>query len=886
MRLGEKGMLGLLAWCTLVASVLLLFYAPTEVCAQEANAAASLSDRPYLSREECIVNGEALLGDVGFLLENQDAVSCASSAGPRCCKALNEYFGANSTFWGCPCYTDLFQEALLNLPAFARPLVEQRMVECGIPTPNSGCRPTTGGTNGTSEGEEKTLSEPQLGQSGTMQQYSGPWSYATKGYDSYGEWFSCMGVDDAKYCVSLVTAPGIYSETKWGICVPDTMNDTSINEAISDSNPEHYAMSPPKTYCNLVPKSLPDWTPGAIGVTVMLLLLGFMTLVATLVGYLRRNVFTVIYDDKLSPRSSTRMVAYDLINCFDMQPNWKNLVSVPKVEKADHDAIEADGPSASLTLDLRSLNGMRALSMFWIILGHTGSTLFFNFNLSYFSYWAFNPENYKWIKDWYFPLYAGLFGVDSFLFISGLLVAYKFSQQMARRSVKKLTWVKELKFWSMYCVARWLRLLPVLVVVMLTTWKLVGQLSTSPSWNIYWNGSYVEPCDKYWWATLLFIQNIYPSGDSFGNKGDFCVPVSWYLAVDMQLYVFVAPLVLITYHYGLYSSFLRKCKKMMATGLLFTLIAISVAVTAWIVVNYNVMWQFLGVGDFDRYYIKPWCRAPPYLFGLLLGLFLFELKQKKNDKLNAFFANFKSWILCIVWMVAFGVLLFLTFTPSFYLESPPTMLPPLAETTGAGMDPPETHAYMSLRYFGWGACLLVIFGINCIGRGWLVNDLLSGYFFAPLAKLTYCAYLITIVIQDVVTQSLINHPVYYNTWTMLSYWVAFVCGGYAISLVCFLCVEAPFGGMLRLLMKYMLPAQNAANERRNPIEPASSDENISPQENIFSPRETLDKERDTASSSEIEILRKVTGSYLNAAESRADLSGDLSSASFGDKDKQ
>ncbi len=199
----------------------------------------------------------------------------------------------------------------------------------------------------------------------------------------------------------------------------------------------------------------------------------------------------------------------------------------------------------------------------------------------------------------------------------------------------------------------------------------------------------------------------------------------------------------------------------MASGFILALIAASVALTAWIVVHYNVMWQFLGVGDFDRYYIKPWTRAPPYLFGLLLGLLLFELQKKdKNEALYRFFANVKSWALCALWLVAFGVLLFLTFTPSFYLESPPTMLPPLAETTGAGMDPPQTHAYMALRYFGWGACLLVIFGVNCIGRGWLVNDLLAGYFFAPMAKLTYCAYLITIVIQDVVTQSLINHPVY------------------------------------------------------------------------------------------------------------------------------
>jgi hypothetical protein len=865
-----RGVLVLYLACIALAT----FYTSRGVDAQE--------DRPYLPREDCITNGEALLGDVGFLLENQDAVSCASGAGVACCRALDSYFGPNSTFWGCPCYEDLFEEALTNLPSFARPLVQQRMVECGIPTPNAGCKATS--TNVTSNAQDEIF-EPELGQSGTMQQYSAPWSYATKGYDAYGEWFPCMGVEDAKYCVSLVTYPGVYSETKWGVCVPDTMNDTSINEAITNSNPGHYTANPPKTYCDLLPKTLPDWNAGAITVTAILLLLGLITVVATLVGYLKRNVFPSgaqrgsAYVERAQgvyaepSRAST--LFYGLVDCFDLQPNWKVLVAEPKVEKED-DTIESD--LSGLTLDLRSLNGMRALSMFWIILGHTGSTIFFNFNLSYFSYWAFNPENYKWLKDWYFPMYAGLFGVDSFLFISGLLVAYKFSQQMSKRSEKKKCWVKELKFWFLYCFARWLRLLPVLVVVMFTTWKLVGQLTTSPSWNLFWNASYVEPCNKYWWATLLFIQNIYPSGESFGNKGDFCVPVSWYLAVDMQLYMFVAPLVLITYHYGLYSSLLSKCRKGLATAFIFALLALSVALTVWIVVTKQVMWQFLGVGDFDRYYIKPWTRAPPYLFGLLLGLALFELKQKKNERLYRFFALMKSWLLCAVWLVAFGVLLLLAFTPSFYLESPKNMLPPLAETTGAGMTPPETYAYMSLRYFGWGLCLLVIFGVNCIGRGWLVNDLLAGYVFAPLAKLTYCAYLITIVLQDVVTQSLINHPVYYNTWTMLSYWCTFVCGGYAISLVCYMCVEAPFGNMLRLLMKLMMP-----NPQRRSIEPASSEETIdlAHKEAIFSPREGVDhsknvcqeeeeEEETGGTSNEIEMLRKVTASYLNATESRAD----------------
>ena len=842
------------AWCLAVALAL----------ASTTTARAADSDRPYLSREECQTNGEALLGDVTFLLENADAVTCASGAGERCCRALNTYFGPNSTFWGCPCYADLFQEGLMQLPAFARPVVQTRLVDCGIPTLNTGCKAVDVTV---ASAVSKEIVEPNLGQSGTMQQYSAPWSFAMKGYDSYGQWYECIRVESAQYCVSLLLAPGVYSETKWGMCVPEDLDNITINAAIVRTNPQFYALNPPKTFCTY-PKTLPDWNPAAIGVTAMLVFFAALTFAATVAGYLMRNVFSGHEAGAAAGKVGWVRKALGVLGgmglCFDLHPNWKGLVKEPRVEEQNREGLEANSVSRYLTIDLRSLNGLRTLSMFWIILGHTGSTIYFNFNLSYFSYWSFNPQNYWWIKDWYFPFYAGVLGVDTFLFISGLLVAYKFSQQMSKRSLSKMSWKREIQFWGMYCVARWLRLLPVLVVVMLTVWKLVGQLLTAPGFHLYWDASYVEPCNKYWWATLLFIQNIYPGGESFGNKGYFCVPVSWYLAVDMQLYVFVAPIVLITYHYGLYAKVFQKAKKYMAGSFIFALLATSIGLTAWIVMEHNVMWQFLGVGDFDRYYIKPWTRAPPYLLGMVLGLLIFELQRKeKCQRLYTIFANVKDWVLVILFLAAFVAFVLLAFTPAFYLQTPKGRLPPLSENSNTGMTEDEAHAYMILRYLGWGLCLLVMFTITCIGRGWLVNDLLAGYFWAPMAKLTYCAYLIAIVIQDVTTQSLINHPVYYNTWTMLSYWVVFVVGGYAVSFVCYMCVEAPFGSMLRNALSAMVPKppQKAEEGKRtveaeNPAGPGANDErpvdegDLSPGEAIFSPT------REEAEAGEIELGHK------------------------------
>lgn len=486
------------------------------------------------------------------------------------------------------------------------------------------------------------------------------------------------------------------------------------------------------------------------------------------------------------------------------------------------------------------------------------TTIYFDFNISYFSYWAFNPDNFEWMKRWYFGIFAALFGVDSFLFLSALLVAYKFSKQMAANAKRRpMGWRRECYFWFMYTFARWLRLMPVLLTVMLTAWFLVGKLSTSPGWPGWWNSSYVEPCNKYWWATLLFIQNLYPGGSSFGNKGDFCIGVSWYLAVDMQLYVFVAPAVLITFHYGLYLRPLQAMRRVFGWAALVACMLASIGATAYVVIEHDVMWQFLGVGDFQRYYITPWCRAPPYIMGLALGLLLHQLAEESPERLERMRARAKCWMLTLAWLVAFGVLLFLVFIPSIYISTPEGEMPPLAAETGAGMTPPQTQAYMILKYVLWGCCLFVLFGINSIGKGWFVNDILSAFVWAPIAKLTYGAYLLSILIQNVVTQSLITDPVYYNTWTTLSYWVSFICGAYFMSFLLFMCVEAPFGNLLKFAMKGLHGnAQREAEEKS-----ASGEGDDAKSEGADGGREIFPE---NPSSAHIEIVQATAQSFLTS----------------------
>lgn len=94
----------------------------------------------FVSRDECLSKGQALLSNLDALASDEGAMSCASGPTGTCCNALNGYLGPGSQFYGCPCYGDLYSRALSQIPSFIKPIVERSLQGCGIPTPSSGCR--------------------------------------------------------------------------------------------------------------------------------------------------------------------------------------------------------------------------------------------------------------------------------------------------------------------------------------------------------------------------------------------------------------------------------------------------------------------------------------------------------------------------------------------------------------------------------------------------------------------------------------------------------------------------------------------------------------------------------------------------------------------------
>ena len=177
---------------------------------------------------------------------------------------------------------------------------------------------------------------------------------------------------------------------------------------------------------------------------------------------------------------------------------------------------------------ITSLNGLRVISMTWVILGH--SHAFLGMNIDNFSVMesVLSRFSFQAVEN-------AFFSVDSFFFLSGVLVAYLTLREMGRLDGR----FPYLHFY----VHRYLRLTPTLAFVVFFGWFLTEHLTYGPFFKAL-SDPYTTSCSKYWWTNLLYINNLYP-----WMAEDECMGWTWYLANDMQFYV-ISPLILIfLYHW-------------------------------------------------------------------------------------------------------------------------------------------------------------------------------------------------------------------------------------------------------------------------------------------------------------------------------------------------
>lgn len=175
------------------------------------------------------------------------------------------------------------------------------------------------------------------------------------------------------------------------------------------------------------------------------------------------------------------------------------------------------------------INGIRVLSLFWIIIAHS-----LLFGLSYTSNVVDILVSTRNIA---FQLISSAqFSVDTFFVISGFLTAILFDRQVKKD--EKLSF----RFMFLYYIHRYIRLTPAFLLMVLVSINLTPYFGKGPVYPIK-QGFESQGCrTQAWWTSILYIGNIV-------RPDDMCLNISWYLHNDMQFH-WIAPLTLIPFTLG------------------------------------------------------------------------------------------------------------------------------------------------------------------------------------------------------------------------------------------------------------------------------------------------------------------------------------------------
>ncbi|XP_060063191.1 O-acyltransferase like protein-like [Ylistrum balloti] len=397
---------------------------------------------------------------------------------------------------------------------------------------------------------------------------------------------------------------------------------------------------------------------------------------------------------------------------------------------------------------LGAVNGIRFLSMSWVILGHT-----YSFSMTFIQ----NPLSYytSMLSRWSFMVIMnGLMSVDTFFTMSGLLVAYVVLKEMKKE--------KGRINWFMFYFHRFWRLTPAYMLILMIDATLSPYLGDGPQWIN--EGFETKNCAESWWTNLLYVNN-------FVKTDKLCLGVSWYLANDMQFYV-ISPLLLVPLY------FFRKKGVLVCAVFLLGVTVTTAVISAVNNLPITVADQSGSNDYFNMYYIKPYCRMGPYIVGMITGYFLFEkgLKVKINK-----YVNFFIWIVATVvaCLVVYGI---------------------YDAVNGKPIDVGVAALFNSTSRTLWGACISWVIFACATGNGGFVNTILSWKPFIPLGRLTYCAYLCHMIIIYMNLLSARQH-LYATDKNFIYLFLGYMVMSYMVAFVLSLAFEAPMMALEKAIFR-------------------------------------------------------------------------------------
>ncbi|XP_039248244.2 uncharacterized protein LOC120326084 isoform X1 [Styela clava] len=145
-----------------------------------------------------------------------------------------------------------------------------------------------------------------------------------------------------------------------------------------------------------------------------------------------------------------------------------------------------------------------------------------------------NPDDFKnRILDTGFQFVMnGSMHIYTVLFTSAMLLGYSAVQRL--KNTKTLTegMVNAL---AMICT-KYCEQFPFYILVILLWTYVIPGIASGPMWNLLRDGS----CIDFWWTNVIYINNFYPEKSVLQ-----CMPWTWFIASEMQMFIFGSILVLL-----------------------------------------------------------------------------------------------------------------------------------------------------------------------------------------------------------------------------------------------------------------------------------------------------------------------------------------------------
>ncbi|XP_069121441.1 nose resistant to fluoxetine protein 6-like [Argopecten irradians] len=396
---------------------------------------------------------------------------------------------------------------------------------------------------------------------------------------------------------------------------------------------------------------------------------------------------------------------------------------------------------------VKAVNGIRVLSLGWVILGHTyyfTSSLCKNLVVAQ-----------KWAPRWTFQaVLSALFSVDSFFLLSGMLGTYLTLKEMQKKN-GKINWL-------IYYFHRFWRLTPAYMLVLLMYIGLFQYWGDGPFWPQFAPG--YDICVKHWWRNLLYIQN-------FFSVTEQCIGWSWYLANDMQFFI-ITPLILIPLYRKPVAGYIIIGILMMEQFLFRGLISVYYGF------KMNIPDPQHQLDWFNEMYQRPYSRISPYLIGIVTGHVLWKTDRKVQMSKLTILIGWTVSLTCVT-SVVYGT---------------------LEENKGHLNSLQVDGVYNALSKTAWSLGLAwIVFACNT-GYGGIITQFLSSPLWGPFGRLTYCAYLIHPIMMYAFILNQ-RYPIYFTDVNMIYMFLGHWLMSYGLAFFVSLAFEAPMIGLEKAIFQ-------------------------------------------------------------------------------------